>query len=207
MFKDRSNAGKKLGGALEKYRGKNALILAIPKGGIEVGYEVAKKLQAELSVIITRKLPMPYNPESGFGAVAEDGSSYIIKRISAELNNVTIMDIRNEQLEEIERRKKILRNNRPLPDMRNRTVILVDDGIAMGSTMLASIKLCINKKAGKIVAAAPVGGPDKPELIGREANDVVILETPPDFHAVAQVYENWYDVSDEEAVEILNRKI
>ncbi len=205
MFEDRKDAGEKLARALGGYRNKGAIVLAIPRGGVEVGYEVADHLNAELSIIITRKLPFPDNPEAGFGAVAEDGSTFTIDGAEEWLDREEIEKIKKEQKEEIERRIKVLRGGKPIPDIKGKITILVDDGIAMGSTMTASIMLCRKKEAGKIVVAVPVTGNDTLRRIKRIADEVIVLETPPFFQAVAQVYRNWYDVPDSEVIEIMKR--
>lgn len=203
MFKDRKDAGEQLGYACDKYRGKNALVLAIPRGGVEVGYYVASYLEAELSIIITRKLPLPQNQEAGFGAITEDGGIYMIEDIASTLSVNTIEKIKKEQQEEIKRRKKILRNNKPLPNIKGRSVILVDDGIAMGSTMSASVELCKKKGASHITVAAPISGPYVAREMTSIADDVIILEAPFNFRAVAQGYEMWYDVPDKEVLDVM----
>ncbi len=203
MFADRKDAGQKLARAVEKYRAEKPVVLAIPKGGVEVGYEVAKHLGCEFSILIARKLPFPDNPEAGFGAVAEDGSTFINDYATRGLSQHTIERILKQQRQEIKRRIAALRKGRPLPQIADRTVILIDDGIAMGSTMRAGISLCRNKKAKKIVVASPVAGPDIAAELARIVDDVVVLEKPPFFRAVAQVYANWYDVCDEEVIRIL----
>jgi putative phosphoribosyl transferase len=205
VFDDRKDAGKKLARALEKYKDKKVLVLAIPKGGVEVGCQVAAYLNADFSIIISRKLPFPDNPEAGFGAIAEDGSAFIFDFARDMYPKDTIDRILLEQKSEIERRIEVLRKGKPLPEIRARTVILVDDGIAMGSTMRASIKLCKNKKAKKIIVAAPVAGRDTARSIARMVDEIIILETPIFFQAVAQVYKNWYDVPDEEVIKILDK--
>jgi predicted phosphoribosyltransferase len=205
MFIDRTDAGIQLGKALMKYKGPDTIVLAIPRGGVEVGYQVAKALDASLSLIIARKLPFPDNPESGFGAVAEDGSTWLVPDFRFYLPPETVEEIIASQVTEIRRRIDALRAGRELPDIRGQTVILVDDGIAMGSTMRASIQYCRNMEAGKVVVAAPVTGSDTAEDMKRIADDVVILDMPLYFRAVAQVYRNWYDVPDEEVLKIMKR--
>ncbi len=205
MFRDRKDAGKRLGEALSGYRNQNPLVLAIPRGGVEVGYEVAKALQADFDLLICRKLPYPDNPESGFGAIAEDGTLFINEAAAAYLSEGTILRIIEEQKREIERRIERLRGGRPITPVEGRTVILVDDGIAMGSTMTAALRMCRKRGAKRIVVAAPVAGARTIAYFSQVADDVVVLESPPDFYAVAQVYEKWYDVSDEEVLEILGR--
>jgi putative phosphoribosyl transferase len=205
MFEDRRDAGERLGRALEKYRDKNAIVLAIPRGGVEVAYHVAKRLNAQLEIIVSRKLPFPDNPESGFGAVAEDGSTFIFHDAAAWLPQKTVAAIIERQKKEIARRISVLRKGRQLPDLAAKTAILVDDGIAMGSTMRASIMLCKNKSAQRIVVATPVTGRDTASEIAELVDELVVLEMPLFFRAVAQVYRNWYDVPDAEVLAIMSR--
>lgn len=207
MFKNRKDAGEKLAQALERYRAENPIILAIPRGGVEVGLQVSKKLGADFSLIIARKLPFPDNPEAGFGAIAENGSTFIFENASYWLAGETIEHIKQEQIAEIERRINALRGGNPLPDISGRTAILIDDGIAMGSTMRAAIKLCRNRKAGKVIVAVPVAGREVSDAIAKEADELIVLEIPVYFRAVAQAYENWYDVSDEEVLDLLRERI
>ncbi len=205
MFDDRTDAGQQLARALDAYKDQDVLVLAIPRGGVEVGFQVATYLNADLSIIVARKLPFPDNPEAGFGAVAEDGSTFIFPDAAHWLPRAVIARIVQEQQQEIARRIAVLRGGEPLPPIAGRTVILVDDGIAMGSTMRASIRLCRNQQAGKVIVAAPVAGPRTAREMATLADEAVILEQPPFFRAVAQVYRNWYDVSDEEVLEIMAR--
>jgi len=204
-FRDREDAGKHLARALMHYRKEHPLVLAIPRGGTEVGFEVAKALDADFDLLIARKLPFPDNPESGFGAIAEDGSIYIIPYYADLLDPDLIESIVEYQKGEIQRRIRTLRGGRPVTPVTGRTVILVDDGIAMGSTMHAAIAFCKHQGAGKIVVAAPVGSPRVKRELEEIVDDVVILSTPPWFRAVAEAYENWYDVSDEEVLDIMRR--
>ena len=205
MFEDRKDAGERLARALEKYKGEDVLVLAIPRGGVEVAYEVAKYLDVDFSLLVARKLPYPINPEAGFGAVAEDGSTFIFERAAAWLGRKRIDKIKKEQLREIIRRIDVLRKGKPLPEISGRTVVLVDDGLAMGSTMRAAIMLCKNKNAAKVVVAVPVAGREVASDIAGIVDELVVLEVPPFFQAVAQVYRNWYDVGDEEVLEIMAR--
>lgn len=207
MFKNRKDAGEKLARALEKYRAENPLILAIPRGGVEVGLQVANKLNADFSLIIARKLPFPDNPEAGFGAIAEDGSTFVIENAYNWLSWENIERIKTEQIAEIRRRINALREGEPLPEIKGRTVILIDDGIAMGSTMRVAIELSKNRQARKIVVAAPVAGREVTEEIGRRVDEIIVLEIPSYFMAVAEAYENWYDVSDEEVLDLLRESI
>ncbi len=209
MFKDRRDAGQELARELELYKGEDLLVLAIPRGGVEVGYQVAKYLDAEFSLLIARKLPYRDQPEAGFGALAEDGSSVVLERATRWVSDATVERVIEEQRQEIERRVAVLRKGEPLPELEGRTVILVDDGIAMGSTMRAAIKLCRERDAGKVVVAIPVASADVAERIEGEAgglpHEIVVLEQPKFFRAVAQVYERWYDVPDSEVTAIMDR--
>jgi putative phosphoribosyl transferase len=190
MFRDRTDAGQRLGRALEEYAEQDVLVLGIPRGGAEIGYWVAKHLNAEFDLVIARKLPYPHQPEAGFGAVAEDGSTVLLEDASRWVPEETVGRTIARQREEINRRVEALRGGESLPRIAGRTVILVDDGIAMGSTMRAAIKLVRNRGAAKVVAAAPVAGRETQAEIGSLVDDVVILETPRRFRAVAQVYES-----------------
>jgi len=205
LFEDRKDAGKKLAKELARYKGKSVLVLGIPRGGVEVAYEVAKYLDAELSILVSRKLPLPFNPEAGFGAIAEDGSTLIQKDTYSWLSREEVEEIIREQKLEVDRRIKALRKAKPLPRIKGRIVILVDDGLAMGSTMKVSVNLCKNKEAGKIIVAVPVSGESTAREIGDMVDEIVVLEMPPFFQAVAQAYTNWRDVQDSEVIEILER--
>lgn len=202
-FRNRKEAGIRLGEALEKYRGHGVLVLAIPRGGVEVAVEIARYLGAGLSILIARKLAYPDNPEAGFGAVAEDGSRVVSETARYEIDEAEITRIVREGEEEIRRRIKVLRHDRPLPEIAGRTVILVDDGLAMGSTMKAAIALCRKRKARKIVVAVPVAGEWAAREVGKLADETVILTKPAPFFAVAQAYEKWHDVPDREVLDLL----
>lgn len=206
MFRDRRDAGRKLASVLVKYKNKNVLVLAIPRGGVEVGLEVARYLRADFDILVSRKLPIPYNPEAGFGAVAEDGSVYINKDSSLWISEDEMEIIKKEQIEEIKRRISILRRGRPLKSIQGREVILIDDGLAMGSTMRVSIKLCRNQNAKKIIVVVPVSGIDTFNEMKKIADEIYVLEIPYNFMAVAQVYLNWHDATDEEVIELMEKK-
>ncbi|MFO7743265.1 MAG: phosphoribosyltransferase family protein [Anaerolineae bacterium] len=209
MFEDRREAGEQLARRLEAYRDRDVVVLAIPRGGVEVGYEVATHLNADFSLLIARKLPYPDQPEAGFGAVAEDGSTVILGDAARWVSGDTIETVVEEQRREIERRVAVLRRGEPLPNLEGRTVILVDDGIAMGSTMRAAIECCRSQGASTLVVAVPVAGREVAEQIGAEldgpGDEIVVLEQPRYFRAVAQVYERWYDVPDSEVTAIMDR--
>jgi putative phosphoribosyl transferase len=206
MFLDRTDAGIQLAERLSGFKNKNVLILAIPRGGVEVGFVVAQKLQADFSIVVSRKLPFPDNPESGFGAIAEDGSMFIFREYSYWLNKDRIHQIVEEQKTVIRDRIAVLRKNRNLPEIKDRIVILIDDGLAMGSTMMAAIQLCKNRNPEKIIVAVPVSGKSTADMIAQEVDELVVLEIPDKFRAVAEVYRNWYDLTDEDVLKILDKK-
>ena len=205
MFRNRTEAGKKLAEKLIKYKAnKEAIILALPRGGVPVAFEGAKKLKIPIDLIIVRKLPIPDNPEAGIGALSETGEIVWQPQKESYPKDV-IEEILIEQKKEIERRTKILRKGRDLPKLKNKIVILIDDGLAMGSTMMAALKTAKKEGAKKVVVAVPVAGKDVLERIKKEADEVVCLEVPLFFQAVAQVYENWYDLDDQEVLEIMKK--
>jgi len=205
MFEDREEAGKQLGQALERYRGEDVLVLAVPRGGVQIGYQVASHLEADFSLVIARKLPFPDRPEAGFGAVAENGKAVVLEGPADRVPEDQQKRIIREQRAEIKRRVNTLRKGEPLPPLEGRTVILVDDGIAMGSTMRASIRLCRERQPADLVVGVPVAGARVKAQIARLVDDLVVLETPRLFRAVAQVYEHWHDVTDSEVLAVMKR--
>jgi putative phosphoribosyl transferase len=203
IFADRKEAGQRLALALESYQWQNPLILAIPPGGAEVGFEVAKSLGTDFSLIISRKLPFPDNPEISFGAIAEDGSTYLHVNLVRELPADVVSAIKEEQLQEIQGRIKTLRKGRDLPNMSGRTVILIDDGLIIGSTMKAAFLLCRKKHAAKITVAVPVSGTKAMEEIKWLADEAVALENRDSLYDISQVYHNGPAISDESVANIL----
>lgn len=203
IFLNRKDAGIQLGRKLEKeYKDRNVLVLGIPRGGVEIGYYVAKALNGELSVLVAKKLPFPGQEELAFGAITEDGSVYL-SPLGQRIDPGTADRIAEKQLEEIHRRIEKYRDGHDLPDMTNRIVLIVDDGIATGSTIVPALKLCRKRKAAKIVVASPVSGKNFVKEIYDLADEIVILEKPEDFYAVGQVYEDFHGMEDEEVMELL----
>jgi len=202
MFFDRADAGSKLGRALKAYAGRGVVVMAIPRGGAEVGYHVAKALKAVFSLLVVRKLPLPYNTEAGFGAIAETGDVYMQPEAKQWVSDSDVKRIKAEQRKEIKRRVAALRGG-PLPVIKGRTVILVDDGIAMGSTIIAGIKACKKLGARKVIVASPVSSKEMADEVSRLCDELIVLETPDDFYAVAQVYYKWHDATDEEVIRFL----
>jgi putative phosphoribosyl transferase len=205
MFIDRKDAGEKLAQALEKYRNQDVIVVGIPRGGVEVAYYVANHLNAELCAVIARKLGYPENPEAAFGAIAEDGSVYISDWASETMTKEEMNAVIEEEKQEIKRRVEKFRRGKPLPQMKGKTVIITDDGIATGATVFATIELCKNMGASRIVVAAPISGRSMEAVLRRKADEVVILEKPLLYQAVSQGYRRFYNLTDEETIAFLDQ--
>jgi predicted phosphoribosyltransferase len=204
-FRDRKDAGMQLGLMLKpKYEAANPLVLGIPRGGVEVAWYVADILKCGFSIVVAKKLAVPGNEEYGFGAVAEEHTSYVAPVGFELLSRELINEIIEEQYAEIDRRVRKYRNGKPLPDMKGRTVIIVDDGIATGSTLVPVLELCRKQGAEKVVIAAPVSGKNyDPRL--KVADQVEVLLQPDFFSAVGQVYDHFDQVSDEQVIKFINQ--
>jgi putative phosphoribosyl transferase len=205
IFRDRQDGGEQLGRALEKYRNRNALVLGIPRGGVETAYYVARHLNAELSLVVTRKLGYPFNPEAAFGAIAEDGSMFIFDEARQYLSPEVIQRVADRERSEIQRRILALREGKPLPPIEGRTVIIVDDGIATGATLFAAIEMCRKQGASKIIVAAPVSSERMEQVLNSKADEVAILSTPPFYHAVSQGYDLFDNLSDKQVLALLSQ--
>ncbi|OFX14624.1 MAG: hypothetical protein A2V59_03285 [Armatimonadetes bacterium RBG_19FT_COMBO_69_19] len=207
-FRDRRDAGRRLAEALERYRSRRPYVLAIPRGGIVVGYEVAKALGAPLDVVVPRKLRAPYNPELAIGAVAHDGSVYYDTPLVGNLkvSEDYLQDEIAFQLEEIRRRLLAYRGERPQPDLTGQAAIVVDDGIATGSTMIAALRAVRRMAPAVTVAAVPVAPPEGCENLRAEADEAICLYTPMLFYAVGQFYDDFEQTSDEEAIALLRAR-
>lgn len=203
IFENRTDAGIQLGKLLaHDYKDKNPLILAVPRGGVEVAYWVARILHGELAVIVSKKLPFPGQPEYACGAVAEDGSVYL-SPTGERMEKYIIDDIVKLQLMEIQRRVNIYRNGKSLPNMKDRIVIIVDDGIATGSTIVPIIKMCRKNNPSQIIVAAPVSGNRYSKEIDELADKVEVLEVPENYYAVGQVYDDFHGMDDDEVLGFL----
>jgi predicted phosphoribosyltransferase len=205
MLDDRRDAGERLAKELKCFKDrKEAIVLAIPRGGAEVGFWIAKSLNIDFALLVSRKLPFPHNKEAGFGAITEDGTYIVFKIAFDYLSQVEIEKIIEEQKEEVKRRIAILRDNQPLPSLTGKIVILVDDGLAMGATMQVSLAYCKKQSIQKLIVAVPVAAKKIAEKIGKEVDELIVLEIPEHFHSVAQVYWVWYDVADDEVLDLLD---
>jgi putative phosphoribosyl transferase len=204
-FADRVDAGKRLAEALADFHGKNAVVLAIPRGGVVVGYEIAAALVLPLDVIVPRKLGAPDNPELAIGAVAEDGSTVLDENLMTYLgvSGTYIQEESERQRQEIARRMTLYREGSPAEEVKGKDVIMVDDGIATGSTMKAALASVKSRDAKSVTVAVPVGPPNTIQELRRFANRVVCLYMPEDFQAIGQFYEDFSQTSDEEVIKLL----
>jgi putative phosphoribosyl transferase len=205
-FYDRSEAGRLLAENLSAYANRNdVLVLALPRGGVPVAAEVAKKLGVPLDVFVVRKLGLPGHSELAMGAIASGGVRVFNGDV---MNALRIPDevvdaVTTEELAEIKRREKLYRDDRPAPDVEGKTVILVDDGIATGSTMLAAVAALRQLNAGRIVVAAPVVAPSTYYQIRQAADDIAAVMVPNNFYAVGQWYEEFGQTTDDEVRDLL----
>lgn len=206
MLKDRHEAGHRLAGALAAYKGsKDAIILAIPRGALQIGEVMHAELGLPLDIIVTKKIPHPYNPEFAIGAVGPDGEYFLNAGAAAEVRPEYVEIQRGKLAAAVEERYIRYRGERPKPVLEGKTAILIDDGIATGSTMLAAIHVIRKQKPKKIVVAVPVGPPDSVAMVAAEADDTICLISPQMFYAIGSFYEDFAQVEDEEAIAILKR--
>lgn len=206
IFRDREEAGRRLAKKLAHYHGADAVVLAIPRGGIPVGTAVAHHLDLEWGVIVVRKLPIPWNPEAGFGAVAADGSVVLNDGMVQGLmmRQDQIDEVVREVRAELDRRTEFLTSARPLPDIQGRCAIVIDDGLASGYTMLAAVKSLRERGASKVVAAAPVASRSAAGLVCPAADECILeIVSPSVPFAVADFYLNWHDLTDDEIAPLL----
>ncbi len=207
-FSNRTEAGRLLAEKLVKYAGRtDVIVLGLPRGGVPVAYEVAKRLGVPLDVFIVRKLGVPGFEELAVGAIASGGVRVLNEDVMRALPNAdeTIESITARETAELERREQSYRDGRPAPELRDRVVILVDDGLATGATMRAAVKALRQRGAAKIVVAVPVGPPDTCREFEDQADEAICASVPEFFQAVGQYYEDFSQTSDDEVRELLAR--
>jgi predicted phosphoribosyltransferase len=206
FFRNREHAGRALAQELAIYAMRpDVTVLALPRGGVPVAYEVARALQAPLDVLVVRKLGVPGHEEYAMGAIAGGGEQVLDNGLVRELGiGVDAVDevVRNER-HELERRERAYRGNRPAPDLRGRIVILVDDGLATGATMRVAVRAVRRQAPTRVVVAAPVASPEACTLLQGEADDVVCPEVPDAFLGVGRWYLDFSQTSDEEVCRLL----
>jgi len=207
MFKDRYHAGQKLAERLEPYRAQQPLVLALPRGGVEVAAEIARSLDAELDVLVVRKLGAPHQPELAVGAIVDGRSPRaVVDRALCDSIGISpeqIEAIKQREGRELSRREAAFRGDRDPPVMRGRTVILVDDGVATGATVRAAILAIRDAEPAKLVLAVPVAPPRTAGDLSTRVDEAVFLQTPEEFLAVGQFYKDFEQTTDERVVELL----
>ena len=206
MFRDRSDAGVQLAERLKGYKDReDVIVLALPRGGVVTGHEIARYLNAPLDIIIVRKIGFPGQPEFGIGAVSETGTVFLDQRIVSTygVTKQYIEEEINRQKEEISRRVKLYRKGGSIRKLDGKVIILVDDGVATGATMKAAIVALRKEKINKVVVAIPVAPPETADEIKKMADEFICIETPPDFMAVGSHYRDFTQITDEEVVRLL----
>lgn len=209
VFADRRQAGAALARKLQRYGGRSdVLVMALPRGGVPVGYEVAQALHAPLDVLLVRKLGVPGHRELAMGAIASGGARVINDEVVSDLGiPASAIDetVREEQAE-LERRELAYRDGRPAPRLEGRTVVLVDDGLATGSTMKAAAQAARALNAARVVVAVPVGAPDTCNEMQQVADEVVCARMPEPFRAVGEWYADFSQTGDAEVRELLRKE-
>jgi predicted phosphoribosyltransferase len=205
-FRDRREAGRRLAAELREYAGQRDLIvLALPRGGVPVASEVARALGAPLDVFVVRKVGVPWHEELAMGAIASGGVRLLNEELirAYRIDPADVEQVMRSEQEELERRERLYRGGRPFPDLRNKTVILVDDGLATGSTMRVAVEALRKEEPARIVVAVPVASPETCDAFRNVADDIVCAITPEPFYAVGMWYDDFSQTTDEEVHELL----
>ena len=208
MFRDRAEAGRQLAEQLKRRLAeKDVVVLGLPRGGVPVAFEVARELDAPLDVIIVRKLGVPYQPELGMGAIGEDGVRVLNHEVlaTARIGKDEVAAVERSERAELERRAIRFRGSRPCTPLVDRTAVVVDDGIATGSTARAACEVARAHGASRVILAVPVAPPSSLGLLAGVTDEVVCLATPEPFYAVGEFYRDFSQTSDEDVVELLER--
>lgn len=205
MFKNRQQAGQKLAAALKSRNGApNTIVLALPRGGVVLGYEIAKALNLPLDIVVPRKIGAPGNPEYAIGAITETGDAIMNEQEIKYADKEWLEKAKEEEKKEAQRRLTVYRAGPP-PELTGKTVIIVDDGIATGYTIRAAIASVKSRHPGKIMVAVPHGAKESIEQIKKEVDEMIILETPSVYWAVGAQYEEFGQTSDEEVISLLKK--
>lgn len=207
-FHDRHDAGRRLAQTLSRFGGRSdVIVLALPRGGIPVGYEVAQALRAPLEVFVVRKLGVPWHEELAMGAIASGGARVLNDEV-IRMHGITeaqLDAVAEQEMIELERRERQYRGSRPFPSLRGKTVILVDDGLATGATMRAAVEALRGEEPAQIIVAVPVAPRETCDAFENVADEIICAATPEPFYGVGQWYENFNQTTDDEVNDLLRR--
>jgi len=207
-FANRTDAGRRLATELQEYANRpDVIVLALPRGGVPIGYEVANALGVPLDVFVVRKIGLPWQEELAMGAVASGGVRVFDRNLIrvAHVSDADVERIADAEERELERRERMYRGDRPFPDLNAKTVILVDDGLATGASMRAAVAALREEKPARIVVAVPVAAPETCDAFRSIADEIVCAETPEPFQAVGQWYDDFSQTTDEDVKALLAR--
>jgi putative phosphoribosyl transferase len=208
-FYNRSEAGRRLAARLLKFKGEDVVLFALPRGGVPVAAEIAPALDAPLDLVLVRKIGVPFQPELAMGAVADGGTPITVRNddviAMAGVGEEDFEAVRQQELAEIERRRRRYLGGRPRPEVAGRVAVLVDDGVATGATTRAALRAVRARSPGKLVLAVPVAPTDALPTLEAEADEVICLEAHRDFGAIGFFYRDFRQVEDQEVIAMLDR--
>lgn len=203
-YRDRAEAGRMLADRLTDLAGRpDVIVLGLVRGGVHVARVIAERLGAPLDVLVVRKLGVPWAPEVAYGALGPGGVQVLNEMVAGRLSDADKAEVRQREQAELDRRERRYRAGRPPLDLAGRTAVIADDGLATGATARAAVQVARHLGAARVVVAVPVGSREAYEMLAAEADQVVILETPPDFMAVGAYYDDFHEVSDDEVTTAL----
>jgi putative phosphoribosyl transferase len=204
-FRDRYEAGKKFAEALASYRGQDVVVYALPRGGVILGYEIAKALGAPLDLIISRKIGYPSHEEFAIGAVAEDGHMVLDQTAATRVDPNWIYSKAEEERQEAKRRREVYLSGLNPLSVEGKTAIIVDDGVATGLTLMLAIGELKHRQPKKIVVAVPVASSEASDMIKQAADELVVLDVPVYFEAVGAYYDKFPQITDEEVIDLMKK--
>jgi putative phosphoribosyl transferase len=208
-FYDRTDAGRRLAGELEKFTGEDVVVFALPRGGAPVAEPIANSLNAPLDLVLVRKIGVPFQPELAMGAVADGGNPVVVRNddviAMADIGDNEFQQACARELDEIERRRQLYLGNRARPEAKGHVAIVVDDGVATGATTRAALRAVRARGPKKLVLAVPVAPPDTLESLASEVDEIICLETHRAFGAIGFFYRDFRQISDDEVIDILDR--
>jgi putative phosphoribosyl transferase len=208
-FYDRTDAGRRLAGELQRFKGEDVVVFALPRGGAPVAEPIANSLNAPLDLVLVRKIGVPFQPELAMGAVADGGNPVVVRNddviAMADISDNEFQQACARELDEIERRRQLYLGNRARPEAKGHVAIVVDDGVATGATTRAALRAVRARGPKKLVLAVPVAPPDTLESLASEVDEIICLETHRAFGAIGFFYRDFRQISDDEVIDILDR--